>query len=1103
MPMICGCAACVAERSDNEESAATTHLAQDWQPSVATSSDTTAAATYVSPSAPSYAVPALSSGYKWGGPGITVTFSFLTSIPGYYSLNADERDHFVTMNATQRQAALDAFALYSEVANITFVQVASGQGSINLGTADLGSGVGGWAYYPRTYSGANDATHAGDVWITNRYSDYNAPTPGSWAYLTYIHEIGHAIGMKHPGNYNAGGGGTPGPYLPTAEDNHQYTTMSYYSGPGYGGTEPITPQLYDIATVQALYGVNSSTRAGNDTYTFATSLQIRTIWDGAGIDVFDASNQTSGVSIDLRPGKFSSISGTNNIAIALGTIIENAAGSAFADTLRSNDGGGTLDGRGGNDTLLGGDGNDRLVGGSGIDSLTGGLGADIYAFALGDSPSSGQHDLITDFTAGTDFIDLSAIDADTSSAGILDKFRFIATSTFDGIAGALNYVWDSARSVTVVQGDVNGDGGSDFSIDLAGNLTLTAASFTAASVRPVEPLTLVGTDAPDSFTGDLLDDSLYGVGGADTLSGLDGDDLLDGGTGADAMIGGRGDDTYVVDDTGDVVTETSGTPFAVPSGWTINGTADFNNDGEMDITVASGSTYQMWLLQNGAVLSTTVLPTWTNWAMLGLLDYDADGDKDLLYSYTPDGHQFVVHLDGPQIAGVYSYPDIQLAPDPVQALTSNQGTDTVQASISYTLGNGVENLTLTGSGHFSGTGNSAANVIAGNAGNNILSGKGGADTLTGNGGADTFSFGTGDTGSAVGQRDLIADFTVGTDLIDLTGIDADIGLNGIDAFRFLGSSAFDGTAAALRYGYDSGRGVTTIEGDTNGDGIADFGIDLSGDKALTQGSFSNGSLLLPQPLHLTGTTDAETLIGGEMNDTLSGFDGADTLSGLDGDDLLDGGTGADTMTGGRGDDTYVVDDAGDAVTEANGEGNLDLVKSSITYTLGSNLERLTLTGTTAIKGTGNELNNTLIGNVAANTLSGLDGNDRLLGGGGKDVLIGGGGMDILTGGGGADTFRFLAAADSGITAATRDRIADFAAGDRIDLSAIDADPGTSADNTFTLIGAAGFTRHAGELRVYASGANTIVAGDIDGNGKGDFQILLIGSHTLGASDFVL
>ena len=230
------------------------------------------------------------------------------------------------------------------------------------------------------------------------------------------------------------------------------------------------------------------------------------------------------------------------------------------------------------------------------------------------------------------------------------------------------------------------------------------------------------------------------------------------------------------------------------------------------------------------------------WVLLGLKDTDSDGDKDLLYVYTPDGHQFVQYMNGAAVLNSGAYPS-GLTPDAVEPLTSNQGTDLVQASIGHTLANGVENLTLTGSGNTSGTGNSANNVIIGNSGDNILTGKAGADTLTGNGGIDSFVFAGGDTGSAIGSRDLIADFTPGTDRIDLTGIDANSTVSGSNAFRLLGTSAFDGAAAALRYSYDAGRGVTVLEGDTNGDRAADFAIDLSGNKTLGQGDFVPGSLL--------------------------------------------------------------------------------------------------------------------------------------------------------------------------------------------------------------------------------------------------------------------
>ncbi|MFA6497917.1 MAG: calcium-binding protein [Desulfurivibrionaceae bacterium] len=145
---------------------------------------------------------------------------------------------------------------------------------------------------------------------------------------------------------------------------------------------------------------------------------------------------------------------------------------------------------------------------------------------------------------------------------------------------------------------------------------------------------------------------------------------------------------------------------------------------------------------------------------------------------------------------------------------------------------------------------------------------------------------------------------------------------------------------------------------------------------------------------LTGTSGADTLTGGAGNDILNGQAGNDKLTGLAGNDTLNGGTGNDTMLGGLGGDTYVVDNTGDVVTELANEG-LDTVQSSVTLTLAANVENLTLTGTSAIKSTGNTLDNVLIGNSAANTLTG---------GTGKDTLSGGAGNDTLTGGAGNDTY---------------------------------------------------------------------------------------------------
>ena len=174
-------------------------------------------------------------------------------------------------------------------------------------------------------------------------------------------------------------------------------------------------------------------------------------------------------------------------------MIEVAIGGSGNDTLIANDFGCTLKGGGGRDTLVGGAGNDTLIGGTGIDTLTGGGGADTFVFAAGDSSAaSGQHDLITDFTSGTDQIDLSGIDAVVSTPGIIDAFHFLGTAAFNGVAGALDYFFDSARGDTVLQGDTNGDNVADFAIDLSGNIALTASDLlgivSIAQLPPPPPI---------------------------------------------------------------------------------------------------------------------------------------------------------------------------------------------------------------------------------------------------------------------------------------------------------------------------------------------------------------------------------------------------------------------------------------------------------------------------------------------------------------------------------------------------------------------------------------------------------------------------------------
>ena len=269
---------------------------------------------------------------------------------------------------------------------------------------------------------------------------------------------------------------------------------------------------------------------------------------------------------------------------------------------------------------------------------------------------------------------------------------------------------------------------------------------------------------------------------------------------------------------------------------------------------------------------------------------------------------------------------------------------------------------------------------------------------------------------------------------------------------------------------------------------------------------------------LTGVgNELHNVMTGNSNCLLYGLDGNDTLSGGDfsmldggnGNDYLDGGKGiAVTMFGGSGHDTYIVDDAQDLVVEVTRDGRdtggIDTVKSSVNYTLTDFVENLVLTGEAKI-GTGNNLDNVIIGNDNGDSLSGLTGNDKLIGGSGNDTLEGGAGADVMIGGGGADTFVFafdaLTLSGPGSAACAVDSISDFLHGiDKIDISKIDADTTMSGDQAFHLLAAgASFTHHAGEL----SYVNGVLSGDVNGDGKADFQITFLNHATLTAGDFVL
>ncbi|KQP65232.1 hypothetical protein ASF41_21990 [Methylobacterium sp. Leaf111] len=291
---------------------------------------------------------------------------------------------------------------------------------------------------------------------------------------------------------------------------------------------------------------------------------------------------------------------------------------------------------------------------------------------------------------------------------------------------------------------------------------------------------------------------------------------------------------------------------------------------------------------------------------------------------------------------------------------ASQGSDRVISSVTYTLTDNVENLTLFKSAAINGTGNDLANVLVGNASANVLDGKLGADTLTGGAGADTFAL---STALGAGNVDRIADFVVGEDTIRLSASVFSALASGslaASAFKELSTGTLDGDDRIL---YNKGTGTLSYDADGNG-------------SAFTAVQFATVSIN-------TALTAADFRVGASVAGGAT--DGPDTLIGTDGNDLLDGKAGADTMSGGLGDDVYVVDNAGDVVTEQVDQGT-DTVRTSLTsYVLTANVEKLAFTGTSAFTGTGNALANTIMGNAGADKLDGKAGADTLIGGAGSDT----------------------------------------------------------------------------------------------------------------------
>lgn len=941
--------------------------------------------------------------------------------------------------------ARDAFILaldgWAHVANITFREVTSSIGATWTETlySDASSNTLGAHYYP------NNQGLGGEFNIASGYFQYNML--GGVGYVTFLHEIGHGLGLDHPFETSDFPGVTINDSTDQGDNNFAngfYTVMSYTDdpwfavAPGYNYGYVSGPMAFDIATIQAIYGANMSVATGNNVYTLPTGNAEGTfwtcIWDAGGTDTISGAANGAGVTIDLRAatlqnvegggGRASWQSGTLGGAIIYGgftiannVVIENAVGSAYGDDLTGNAYANQITGGAGDDTIYALEGNDIIIGGAGRDTLSGGAGADTFIYAsLSDATTGGTLEQITDFEVGTDKIDFTALSL---------------TNVTISLSGT-NYVVTGATQTGTI------------SVSVVANGTVTTADLLGA---PSNFNVINGTAAANILTGTAGDDEINGLGGDDQLSGREGNDRLFGGDGNDTLAGEGGDDRI---DGG------SGADIALynyaASGVTIDltvtaaqATGGAGTDTLVNVENLFGSGFDDILRGNAA--ANVLYGGAANDQLSG-----REGD-DVLFGGDGDdilgGDAGNDRMDGGNGADIALY----------NAATSAVNVDLTIGYAQDTGGAGMDTLlnieNLFGSNYDDVLrGTAAGNVMYGGAGNDQLAGREGDDTLFGGDGNDIVG---GDTGN---DR---MDGGAGTDL-------------------------------AL---YNASTGAVTV----------DLGIGY----AQNTGGAGTDTLLNIENLFgsnysdvLRGSASDNVIYGGTGNDQIYGREGHDTLFGGDGNDTLVGDAGNDRMEGGDGADIALYNSAAAAVSV-----DLSITKAQNTGGAGSDILVAieNLFGSVysdSLKGDNGA--NVVYGNGGNDQIFGRGGNDVLFGDAGNDVIFGGEGADRMTGGAGADTFVWLNTAEFSVPASLADHIVDFnqGEGDRINLGSLDAKTTTGAVNdAFTFIGSGAFTSSAGQLRSYVESGVTWVEGDTNGDGVADFWIRLTGSHTLQAGDFIL
>jgi serralysin len=495
----------------------------------------------------------------------------------------------IQWNTTALQAAVEqALAQWAAVADITFDEIAPTT-DIDASSADLAIALTGTflaeqlgatalGFFPDPVAvdtiltalfgaggPAGSPNAEGDIYLDNLQSPFFHLGTGGAAREVILHEIGHALGLKHPEDASANG-------QPAVTMDKSFTVMSK------GAVEsPLalghaaTPLLYDIRAIQHIYGANMAHATGDDTYFLELDDAQRAIWDAGGNDTLDASHLPFGMSFSLEDGILIELSTRTQFAIAFDVLIENAAGTGFSDFITGNSGDNRLEGAGGDDSLHGGDG--------GTDTLAGGAGNDLYVLGAGD---------IAQENAG-EGIDAVEAAVSTVLADHFENLRLTGSASVSATGNAQanvllgnsgNNTLDGGGGADTLMGGTGNDayvfGADDVIIDFGGTDTALAEGSVFVMPAALENVTLgagsgnawigasaannhfIGSGGANLIDGGAGNDTIEGGRGDDEIAGGAGNDRLDGGRGADVMTGGAGDDVYVASTVRDQLIELAG-----------------------------------------------------------------------------------------------------------------------------------------------------------------------------------------------------------------------------------------------------------------------------------------------------------------------------------------------------------------------------------------------------------------------------------------------------------------------------------------------------------------------------------------------------------------